>query len=449
MTAIPDTITAIATPAGVGGIGIVRVSGVLVPQIAKTITGKTLPPREAVLTLFKQANGAVIDQGVALYFEQPASYTGEHMLELQGHGSMVVLDTLVKEVVSHGARLARPGEFTERAFLNGKLDLAQAEAVADLIESSTRVAARSAMRSLQGEFSKQVNAQCDRLTELRIFVEAAIDFPEEEIDFLQENKIAEQTTQLHIDLQKLLQNTRQGSLLRDGLNIVLAGLPNAGKSSLLNRLCGEERAIVSEIPGTTRDTIEQQFQIDGLLVNVIDTAGLRASTDEVEQEGVRRAYKAMQIADQVLLIVDKSKYEDIDTKKLLQQLPDDVPVTLVYNKTDLMEQIAKENQHSDLPVLNVSAKTGQGISELCNQLKRSAGFTTGESLFSARRRHIDAIEKAQYHLQAGINNIALRQAGELLAEDLRQTHDALGEITGRVTVDDLLGRIFSSFCIGK
>ena len=426
-----------------------RVSGELVPQIAKAITNKKLAPRKAQLCSFKNTDGDVIDQGVALYFEQPASYTGEHLLELQGHGSMVVLDTLVKEIVSHGARLSRPGEFTERAFLNGKLDLAQAEAVADLIESSTSAAARSAMRSLQGEFSRQVNTLCDRLTELRIFVEAAIDFPEEEIDFLQENKITEQTTYLHIELQKLLQNTRQGSLLRAGLNIVLAGLPNAGKSSLLNRLCGEERAIVSATPGTTRDTIEQQFQIDGLLINVIDTAGLRGSTDEIEQEGVRRAYKAMQKADQILLVIDKSKDNVTDTNNLLKQVPDGMPVTLVYNKIDLIEQNAKDNHQSELPALSVSAKTGQGITELCQQIKRSAGFTAGESLFSARRRHIDAIEKAQHHLQAGINNIALRQAGELLAEDLRQAHDALGEITGRVTVDDLLEQIFSSFCIGK
>ncbi len=449
MITTPDTITAIATPAGVGGIGVVRVSGERVLQIAQAITQKNLPPRKAVLCLFKNSHGDVIDRGIALRFEQPASYTGEHMLELQGHGSMVVLDALVNEITSLGARLARPGEFTERAFLNGKLDLAQAEAVADLIESSTNAAARSAVRSLQGEFSRQVNALCDRLTELRIFVEAAIDFPEEEIDFLQENNIAEKTRQLHIDLQKLLQNTQQGSLLREGLNIVLAGLPNAGKSSLLNRLCGEERAIVSTTPGTTRDTIEQQFQIDGLLVNITDTAGLRVSTDEIEQEGVRRAYKAMEQADQILLVMDSSDKDTTDVKSLLQQLPDGVPVTLVYNKIDLFEQSTKAEFSQQPQSIKVSAKTGQCITKLCNQLKQSAGYSAGESLFSARRRHIDAIENAQQYLQAGINNIALQQAGELLAEDLRRTHDTLGEITGRVTVDDLLGQIFSSFCIGK
>ncbi len=447
MIKTPDTIAAIVTPAGVAGIGVVRVSGSLAPDIAASIVGKTPPPRHAVLSSFKNSDGEIIDQGIALFFEQPASYTGEHMLELQGHGSNVVLDLLLQEIIAQGARMARPGEFTERAFLNDKLDLAQAEAVADLIESSTATAVRSAMRSLQGEFSKRVNGLCDRLTQLRVFVEAAIDFPEEEIDFLQENNIADKTQQLHDELVQLGASAQQGCLLRDGLNIVLAGLPNAGKSSLLNRLCGEERVIVSATPGTTRDTIEQRFQINGLVVNVTDTAGLRASTDEIEQEGVRRAYRAMQNADHILLVIDQTEQTDIDG--LLQQLPSGIAVSLVCNKIDLVQRQATAKSDNDIPATNVSAKTGEGITELCQHLKSASGYAANESLFTARRRHIEAITKASHRLRQGLCNISQRHAGELLAEDLRLAHDALGEITGRVTPDNLLGKIFSSFCIGK
>jgi tRNA modification GTPase len=452
-----DTIAAIATPIGRGGVGIVRVSGPLVGAIIDSVIGRKLTPRTAhygpFLAHHLEHDAEPLDIGIALFFPGPHSFTGEDVLELQGHGGPVILDCLLREVIRCGARLARPGEFSERAFLNDKIDLAQAEAIADLIDSSSEQAARSALRSLQGEFSARIHALVEQLTQLRMYVEAAIDFPEEEIDFLGDGKIARALANLLEQLDDVLRNAKQGSLLREGMTIVIAGAPNAGKSSLLNALAGRESAIVTPIAGTTRDVLREHIQIDGLPLHIIDTAGLRDSNDVVEQEGIRRAWREIERADHVLFVIDSQISQDIDATALWPldapiALPQ-IPITIVRNKCDL-SGLAVGTTNGEPAVITLSAKTGSGIELLREHLKSSIGFSgTGEGSFLARRRHLDALARARDHLSNGEQQLLHRQAGELLAEDLRQCQRALGEITGDVTADDLLGRIFSSFCIGK
>jgi len=445
-----DTIAAIATPPGRGGVGIVRVSGVRVRAIASAIL-LTLPhPRRAHYARFVDAAGEPIDEGIALFFSAPASFTGEDVLELQGHGGPVVMDMLLQRVVQLGARLAEPGEFSRRAFLNDKLDLAQAEAVADLIDSQTHAAARSAMRSLSGEFSRQVHELVADITRLRTYVEAAIDFPEEEIDFLADGQVGAKLEDLVAKLEVLLHKAHTGRLLRDGMTLVIAGLPNAGKSSLMNALTGEDSAIVTHIPGTTRDVLREQIEIDGLPVHVIDTAGLREGADEVEREGVRRARAAIARADHALWVFDDE--QDPDASGLADAgLPPGLGVTRVRNKADLTSNAIGLHQCAGGQVeISLSAKTGAGVELLRDHLKNLMAYEgAAEGDFSARRRHLDALARAQRAMAAGQAALRNGLAGELLAEDLRQAQRALSEITGEFGADDLLGEIFASFCIGK
>jgi len=456
-----DTIAAIATPPGRGGVGIVRVSGPLATLIARSVTGKTLAPRYAHYGPFHEntdSGPAILDQGIALFFPGPHSFTGEDVLELQGHGGPVILDCLLREILRLGARLARPGEFSERAFLNDKIDLAQAEAIADLIDSASEQAARSALRSLQGEFSQRVHALVERLIQLRLYVEAAIDFPEEEIDFLADGKVGQDLNVLLRELDAVLNTARQGSLLREGMTVVIAGAPNAGKSSLLNALAGRDSAIVTPIAGTTRDVLREQIQIDGMPLHIIDTAGLRESPDEVEQEGIRRAWREIEKADHILLVVDGQTTDETDPEKLwpadAPQVPGHQPITVIRNKCDLSstpeQLVTRGNDKKSATLITLSAKTGAGIALLREHLKTSVGYRGNtEGSFLARRRHVDALLRARESLLRGQNQLETAGAGELLAEDLRQSQQALGEITGEVSADDLLGRIFSSFCIGK
>src|SRR5512139_1322437 len=444
-----DTITAQATPAGRGGVGIVRVSGVRCAEIAQRILGRVPRPREAVLLPFLDAQGQQIDEGIALYFAAPHSFTGEDVLELQGHGGPVVMDMLLAAVQACGARMARPGEFSERAFLNGKIDLAQAEAIADLIDSSSSEAARSALRSLNGEFSQRITTLSDQIIHLRTYVEAAIDFPDEEIDFLAEGAVGQQLAAQRKTLASILESARQGSLLREGMTVVLAGLPNAGKSSLLNALAGQESAIVTDIPGTTRDLLREQITIDGMPLHVIDTAGLRDGGDAVEQEGIRRAWKAIEQADRVLLLIDDKAGMTKAEAEILQQLPVGVAVTVVRNKIDLSGAETSIQSGSHGEEIRISAKCGMGIDLLRNHLKQVMGYQQGaEGAFMARRRHFAALHQADSHL--AMAEAALKEKrGELVAEELRLAHQALGEITGEFTSEDLLSKIFTSFCIGK
>ena len=444
-----ETIAAIATPPGRGGIGIVRVSGPKAAAIARAVTGGVPEPRQVAVRPFLDAEGEVLDAGLVLYFAAPNSFTGEDVLELHGHGGMVVLDLLLARVLDLGARLARPGEFSERAFLNDKLDLAQAEAVADLIDSGTAQAARAAVRSLAGEFSSRVHALVDALTGLRAYVEAAIDFPDEEVDFLSEGDVAGRLAGIRADFEALAAAARQGSLLREGLTVVIAGRPNAGKSSLMNRLAGHEAAIVTDIPGTTRDLLRERVDLEGLPLQLIDTAGLRDSGDAVEQEGVRRARLEMQQADRVLLLVDAGSGVTPEDERILAELPADLPVTLVLNKIDLSGEKPGLAEQDSLPVLRLSAKTGSGLDILRQHLEQAAGYQpAGEGLFSARRRHLEALSRARNHLDSAADHARVG-AGELAAEELRLAQLTLNEITGEFGSDDLLGEIFSSFCIGK
>jgi tRNA modification GTPase len=446
-TSATDTIAAIATPPGRGGIGVLRVSGPAVPEVTAAVAGKILHPRQAQFVSFLDADGSALDQGLALYFPAPHSFTGEHVLELHAHGSPVVLDLLLHRVLGLGVRLARPGEFSERAFLNDKIDLAQAEAIADLIDSTTVQAARSAQRSLQGEFSRRIRDLVEALIELRLYVEASIDFTDEDIDFLSEGQTAEQLAGLSARLDAIRYSARQGCLLRDGMTVVIAGRPNAGKSSLLNQLAGRETAIVTEIAGTTRDTLRELIQFDGLPLHVIDTAGLRHSEDPVEREGIRRARAAIEKADRVLLLIDDRTPEEGES--LLETLPAALPVTRIYNKIDLTGKTAGLVERPDGPALYLSARTGEGIDALLRHLKAVMGYDSeAEGVFIARRRHLDALERAGGFLESAVTQLGQR-ASELLAEDLREAQNALSEITGEFTSDDLLGRIFSSFCIGK
>ena len=450
MKASSDTIAAIATPPGQGGVGIVRVSGAHVPVIAEQLLGRLPPARRAELHDWHDANGELIDSGLVLYFPAPASFTGEHVLELQGHGGPIVLDLLLAHIFSLGVRPARPGEFSERAFLNGKLDLAQAEAIADLISSSTATAARAASRSLQGVFSRQVDALTEQLTQLRMYIEAAIDFPDEEVDFLADHGVVQRVEALETLLSDLFDSARQGCLLRDGLTLVIAGRPNAGKSSLLNSLLGHERAIVTDIPGTTRDVLSEQLQLDGLPLHVIDTAGLHNSADPVEQAGMERTRAALAQADHVLLVIDDSRGFSQEDALILAELPTSLSHLRIHNKIDLSGRQPGLIKDSPDPALAVSIKTGAGMEALTAQLKDIAGYTNlREGNFTARRRHLESLGRAQAHIQSGHRQLAQAHAGELLAEELRLAQQALGEITGAVSSDDLLGRIFAEFCIGK
>lgn len=450
-----DTIAAIATAQGRGGVGIVRVSGPLTKHIAEQMTGRSLKPRYAHYGPFYTDNQQAIDEGLALYFVSPNSFTGEDVLELQGHGGPVVLDMLLQRCVELGARLARPGEFSERAFLNDKLDLAQAEAIADLIEASSIQAARNALRSLQGVFSQRVNALTEQLIALRIYVEAAIDFPEEEIDFLADGHILQLLTAVQKELKEVVREAGQGALLRDGMSVVIAGRPNAGKSSLLNSLAGYEAAIVTDIEGTTRDILREHIHIDGMPLHVTDTAGLRSTADQVEKIGVERALKAINEADRILLVVDAHSAEANDPFSLWPEFLDSTPhpekVTLIRNKVDLSGESIEMHSNADGHVtINLCARSGEGVELLREHLKSCMGYSqTAESSFSARRRHLDALHQAEQYLENGYQQLTQAAAGELLAEDLRMAQHALGEITGEFSADDLLGRIFSSFCIGK
>lgn len=450
-----DTIAAIATATGRGGVGIVRVSGNKASLIAEKLLRITLRPRFAHYCPFYSSNGEILDQGIALFFPNPNSFTGEDVLELQGHGGPVILDLLLREITQLGIRLARPGEFSERAFLNDKLDLAQAEAIADLIDATTEQAARNALHSLQGAFSKKIHELVEALIHLRIYVEAAIDFPEEEIDFLSDGKVASDLNTIEQKLAQVFKEARQGVLMRDGMRVVIAGRPNAGKSSLLNALSGRESAIVTNIAGTTRDVLREHIHIDGMPLHIIDTAGLRDSPDEVEQIGIQRAWQEIQQADRVLLMVDSRSTDQFDPHTIwpefMAQLDDPNKVTLIRNKIDLSQEPAGLTQlASGSTSVGISAATGAGMDALKQHLKDVMGFSeTGESGFTARRRHLDALTRAQRFIESGKAQLEGFAAGELLAEDLRHCQNALSEITGEFTPDDLLGRIFSSFCIGK
>jgi len=447
---LTDTIVAVATPPGEGGVGIVRLSGPEAASVATAIINDLPPPRRAALRNFRDAAGEIIDTGLVLYFPAPHSYTGEDIVELHGHGGPVLLDMLVEVAVAAGARTARPGEFSERAFLNGKLDLAQAEAIADLIASTTKHASRAAQRTLQGAFSTRVNALVAALIELRSYVEAAIDFPEDEIDFLSDEKVSADLRTVAQCLDAVLGVARQGCVLREGLHVVIAGRPNVGKSSLLNQLAGRDTAIVTDIPGTTRDVLREHIQIDGMPLHVMDTAGLRDTGDAVEQEGVRRAWGAIEICDRVLLVVDDRFGVQDEERAILAKLPEGQALTVIANKIDLSGRAAGVQPTELGSELALSAKTGAGLDLLRGHLKECAGYRpAGEHGFLARRRHLDALDRASACIDRGKRLLSEQNAGELLAEELRQAQHALGEITGVFTTDDLLDRIFSSFCIGK
>lgn len=442
-----DTIVAIATPPGKGGVGVIRISGAEAKKMGEQLTQKELKPRYATYAKFQDNNGDVIDTGLALYFVGPHSFTGEDVVELQGHGGPVILDLMLKQVIALGARQARAGEFSERAFLNDKIDLAQAEAIADLIDSSTEQAAKGAMRSLQGEFSTKVNNLLQELIHLRMYVEAAIDFPDEEIDFLADEKVRASIASLQQSLAQTIEQAGQGAILRNGLRLVIAGKPNAGKSSLLNTLAGQESAIVTEIAGTTRDIVTETIDIDGLPVHIIDTAGLRESDDTVEKIGIERARKAIAEADHVLFLVDASETDLAD----INEFPElnNASVTKVFNKMDIVDdnQITQMDKYDGL---GVSAKTGLGIDQLKQAIKDLAGYAQdNETVFTARRRHITALSEATQAVARGLDQLTIHNAGELLADELLQAQDALSTITGEFSADDLLGEIFGGFCIGK
>lgn len=439
----PDTIAAIATPAGRGAIGVIRVSGGAVPRVAAALLGELPHPRTARLTRFLDADGSSLDQGLALYFPAPASFTGEHVLELQGHGGAQVLDLVLNRVLGLGCRPARPGEFSERAFLNGKMDIAQAEAVADLIDAGSSAAARAAVRSLRGEFSARVHGLQAQLTELRTVIEAAIDFPDEAIDFLTDAALEQRLSRVFAAFALITSAAKQGVLLRDGMTLVIAGKPNAGKSSLLNRLVGDDVAIVAEVPGTTRDVLRHQVHLDGLPVNLIDTAGLRVAADPIEGEGIRRARTEIGRADRILYVCDARVPADLDG------LPPAVPVTVVINKIDLAG-VAAHIEAGSPPRVFLSARTGEGVELLRSHLKTQAGYVSPESgTLSARSRHLAALAQAETHVRSAADLWKQGRGVELTAEDLRLAQRALGEITGEFTSEDLLGEIFSSFCIGK
>ncbi len=443
-----ETIVAIATPSGRGGVGIIRISGTLVPIIAVKILGSLPIPFKASHRLFKDQAGNTLDDGVAIYFPNPKSFTGEDVLELQGHGGHIVMDMLLKRCIELGARLAKPGEFSERAFLNDKLDLTQAEAIADLIDSGSEQAARSALRSLQGDFSKAIDSLLTKMIEMRVYVEAALDFPEEEIDFLADKKVLNRLNEIKQQLKDITQKAQQGSLLRNGLHLVIIGKPNAGKSSLLNALAGTETAIVTDIAGTTRDVLYESINLDGIPLHLVDTAGLRESNDPVEKIGIERAWQAIEKADIALLLKDdtQTSNKDDETDEILKKLPETLSLIIGHNKIDL------SNKKSGIVAgeIYLSAKNGEGIDALKTALKERMGFKeNSEDSFIARRRHLDALQRTDDYVKNAELQLIKYNAGELMAEELRLAQDELGTITGRFTSDDLLGEIFSNFCIGK
>jgi tRNA modification GTPase len=450
-----DTIAAQATPSGRGGVGIVRVSGPKSKDIAHAILHTLPSPRFAHYSSFFDEKENSIDVGIAIYFPAPNSFTGEDVIEFQGHGGPLVIDSLLQRILTLGARLAKPGEFSERAFLNDKMDLTQAEAIADLINAASNQAVKAAMRSLQGEFSKAVHHLVESIIQLRKYVEASIDFPEEEVDFLSDGKVKTALDKIIDELNHVKDVTQQGVLLHDGMTVVIAGKPNAGKSSLLNCLSGRESAIVTDIPGTTRDVLREQIHIDGIPLHIIDTAGLRQSGDHIEQEGIRRAWQEISKADRVLLVLDAEETTFEKTKavykEFLNQLPEALPLTVVRNKIDLLKKEKGScKEEEGVTILSLSAKTGEGISLLREHLKKCVGYDASlEGTFIARRRHLDALSRAHTLLLNGKKQLETHAAGELLAEDLHHAQKALGEITGEYHSDDLLGEIFSSFCIGK
>ncbi len=451
---LQETIAAIATAAGCAGVGIVRLSGPRAWAIAETISGLKPKHREAHLATLRDSDGESLDQALVLAFRGPHSFTGEDIAELHCHGGPVILASVLRECLRQGARQALGGEFTQRAFLNDKIDLVQAEAIADLIASTTEAAARSATRSLSGAFSRRVDELFQELVRLRVFVEAAIDFPEEEIDFIGESDVLAQLDELEQRLEQLLNTARRGRRLRDGLKLVIAGAPNAGKSSLLNQLAEQDTAIVTDIPGTTRDVLREHIQVEGLPLHIVDTAGLRDAPDAIEREGIRRARLEMDSADHILLVVDDHRDPAISTAEHLaahrNDLPPGVPVTLVRNKSDLAGTQPGLREDDDATVIHLSAQTGEGLDQLRQHLLASAGLgATDSSDFSARERHVHALEDCAAHLHRGHEALRHHGAAELIAEDLRQAQDSLGEITGRFSSDELLGEIFSSFCIGK
>jgi tRNA modification GTPase len=450
MSKSADTIAAVATPPGRGAIAIVRISGPDATSIAKAVAGVIPLERQARLCRFTASDGNGVDQGLVLFFRGPRSFTGEDVIELHGHGGSVVSDGLLAAVLERGARLAEPGEFALRAYLNDKLDLAQAEAIADLIDSGSQLAARAALRSLEGRFSDQVHVLQASLTALRVQIEAWLDFPDEELERDAIADLASRFSAAGKQLDELLGDARQGAVLRSGLSVVIAGPPNAGKSSLMNRLAGYDAAIVTHIPGTTRDPLKEHISLDGLPINLIDTAGMRESSDLVEAEGIRRSYAAVRRGDRLLWVVDIEADLQTAAADLCQQFADGPPATIVQNKIDLVDEQPAEIEVAGLPVIRLSALTGEGLPLLIEHLKRVAGFTseTGGAI-SARTRHVDALKRARLSLLSAREQFTESGALELAAEELRATQAALGEITGELTSDDLLGEIFASFCIGK
>lgn len=450
-----ETIIAQATPPGRGGVGIIRISGAKTELVAQTILNKIPAVRKADYLPFLDEDQQTIDQGIAILFKAPNSFTGEDVLELQGHGGPVIMDMLMRRILKiDGIRMARPGEFSERAFLNDKMDLTQAEAIADLIDATSERAAKSAMNSLQGEFSKKINTLTESLIHLRIYVEAAIDFPEEEVDFLADGKIAQALYNIMDNLSAVQKEAKQGSIIREGMKVVIAGRPNAGKSSLLNALAGKESAIVTDIAGTTRDVLREHIHIDGMPLHIIDTAGLRDSPDRVEQIGIERAWQEINNADQILFMVDGTTTDATDPAEIwpdfIDRLPSSIGLTVIRNKVDLTGETLTVSEDQSHPVFKISAKENLGLDELKDHLKQCMGYQSNtEGGFIARRRHLDALEKADEHLQIGKQQLEVYKAGELLAEELRLAQQQLSEITGEFSSDDLLGRIFTSFCIGK
>ncbi|MEO5622919.1 MAG: tRNA uridine-5-carboxymethylaminomethyl(34) synthesis GTPase MnmE [Dokdonella sp.] len=444
-----ETIAALATASGAGGIGVVRASGAKAGELARLLLGREPQARYAHYTAFRDREGTVIDRGLLLWFPAPHSYTGEDVLELHAHGSPVVLRLLLARVIELGTRQARAGEFSERAFLNGKLDLAQAEAVADLIASGSEAAARAAQRSLEGAFSERVHALTAAIIRLRSYIEAAIDFPDEEIDFLAAPQVLADLLALRHQLDELLIAARRGVRLAEGLHVVIVGRPNVGKSSLLNALAASDRAIVTEVAGTTRDVLRETIDLDGIALTLVDTAGLRESRDVVELEGIRRARAELEHADLALLVTDDDTRVDVDLA-LLDTLPRSVERIVVHNKIDLAQANARKQTQAAIVHLWVSAQRRDGLDLLTGELKRHAGHdSAGSGAFSARARHVNALERAREHCNGAAHALMIDRAAELAAEDLRQAQHVLGEITGQFSSDDLLGSIFSSFCIGK
>lgn len=442
-----ETIAAIATAPGSGGIGIVRVSGSASKAIAEGILGHCPPPRHAAYLDFNDSDGSLIDRGIAIYYAAPNSYTGEDVLELQAHGGPALMQILLARCVALGARQAAPGEFTRRAYLNDKLDLAQAEAVVDVINASTEAAARSAVRSLSGEFSSHIQALLGRIIELRMYVEACLDFPEEEIDFITQGRVGEKLSIIQLELSSVFKSAKQGNLLREGIQVVLIGQPNVGKSSLMNQLAGEDVAIVTAIAGTTRDVIKSAIQIDGVPLHIIDTAGLRETADEVEKQGIARTWRALENADVALLLVDAAHGIGETEKSILERLPAVLPKIWIHNKIDLSAEVPKKTLINQETHIYLSAKHGQGLELLREHLLSLAGWQPGgEGVFMARTRHLDALAQVEQHLG---NAIGLLGQAELVAEELKLAQEALSQITGEFTPDDLLGEIFSKFCIGK